>query len=674
MKGYIYTGHNNQGVIKLGFTRCPNCRLQCYKEHNPYFNYQSAVEFSDYTFAYNIEQYFHDNTSDKLEHNEKTYREWYSLSHEDVSSKLLHIIELFKNQYSFEHKTIDINDISCIHEKILSKYDENEHNKNIGKKMLLLGSVGLGLNSYQKTAINNWQCDEKEIKNGLFVMATGSGKTITALYCIAKYLTTKPNKTQILWITRFKDTFRSQLGDFSKIGIDYSIVQPNAIKLLNVVNIMSNSLLINFVMKDISLFNNIGLIVIDECHNLNGDATYDAVISIINKFKCPPIPPVNIIGFSATPFYEKSTTLTTRVNHLFNDHPITVTLPQVIEDNNAPKFNINYFFNLNDILLEHKKVLIYCSKSERNQVQNVVDHLEIQKIDSPDLKDINIIVSRSSDTDITNGDPDGVNIQKFINSRYAYLLVLERFKQGTNDPSIDTIIDLTDADHESHTFIQMLGRLMRFPASMPKEEKRTFEKNYYRYIDTSSCKGALDEYKNVVAQNDMDKIVNYLKTLDNNIYTVYSQELGRSVIKYNSKVIGTCSIDVKQSQCVELCVNKLRSNIHINYDEFLTLFKTCRAESDYIKMCHCLGIYSKKCWYDKFKYDRPEINFRPVFKWHRLYAHPVLNHNDFVNICNANKIDYIGNLSNALYWESLHEKNKFMPEDIIECYDINQID
>jgi superfamily II DNA or RNA helicase len=653
MKGYIYIGHNNQGIIKLGFTRCINCRLQCYKGHNPYFNYCDAYEFNDYEFAYNIEQYFHDNTLNKLE-DKKIYREWYTLDQEEINNKLFRIIELFKNQYDFDYKEFNLQDISCDHDKVLA-----EHNNNINKKIILLDNSDIKLNQYQKIAINNWKCNDNEIKNGLFVMATGSGKTITALYCVAKWMSIIKNKNKVLWITRFKDTFKSQLNDFDKVGIDYNIVQQNE-TLSHTINIMSNNL---FIMKNIELFNNIGLIVIDECHNLNGDATYDMVISIINKFKC------NIIGFSATPFYENSTKSMARDNHLFNDKPITITLPQVIEDNNAPKFNINYFFNLDDIKLEHKKVLIYCSKSDKNQIQDIIDHLEVQKISAPELKDIKIIVSRSSNSDTILGDPDGVNIQQFINSKYAYLLVLERFKQGTNDPSIDSIIDLTDAEHESHTFIQMLGRLMRFPMCLPIEERKTYEKNYYRYIDVSNCKGNINEYKSLVAQNDMNKIVNYLKTLDNNIHTIYSHELGRYAIKYNSKIIGTCSIDIKKSNNLQNVFTKTLLS-KITYEEFKILFSACKTKNDYIKLCYSLNIYSKKEWYEKFTYDRPEINFQPVFKWCELYAHPILQHSDFVNFCNDNKINYINNLSCPLYWESLHEKNKFIPEDINESYNI----
>ena len=655
MKGYIYISQTQTiNGVKLGFTRCPYCRLKSYKNpSNPSFKYNSLYEFDDINIAYSIEQHFHRFNLNKTIIDNVICKEWYKFDEISIKEQLIKLINNYHNQYKFNFTLIDVNN-ECVCNETLTYDREIELNKSVDIKNVYSFNCHLVLNNYQKQALQNWTCNDNEIKNGLFVMATGSGKTITALFAILKYLQIRLNKN-ILWVTRFKDTFNSQLNDFKSIGIEYQICDAKT-SLDNKINIMSNSLLVNLV-KQKELFENIGLIVVDECHNLNGDSTFDSIMSLIHIHKC------NIIGFSATPFYEKSCKLYSRLNLLFNEYPITLTLPQVIEDSNAPKFNINYFYNLSDIKLEKKKVLIYYSKSDKDQVQTIIDHLEVQKIDNPELNDINVLVSRSSETDIIYGDPDGENLSKFMNSKYCYLLVIDRFKQGTNDPSIDYIIDATCADHESHTFIQMLGRLMRFPIDLPKDKKSAYEKNYYRYINTEASESKITD-------NDINKIINYLKILDNNIYTIYSHELGRLVIKYNSNVIGTCSYYIKMSDNLKLVFNKTMLKLQITYEEFQILFKSCKNENDYISLCRSLGIYSKKDWYLKFKYDRPEINFKPVFKWHELYTQSILDHPSFVTYCRNNKIDYINGLQNTSIWESEHEKNKHIPEDPIECYNI----
>ena len=666
-KSYIYIGTDSTSFIKVGYTKCYSCRYRNYHNpHNPSFRYLYILEFMhstpDMINSFDIEQYFHKNSHNyqlikRLEYDQllnKTVceNEWYINDIDKIKSVLHEIIELFEQEYRLEYKNINLNElIICPSTDLRLCGDHNSFDQNNYQPKIptLLVKLPVQLNKYQKEALHNWSGN-----NALFIMATGSGKTITAIIAGLKFLKNNPSK-KILWVTHYRDTYRSQISDFRLFKCNFSIY--DSISDLDAeFNIMCDKTMCNFNKNKPDNFNNIGMIIYDEIHNINGDENRITVEDIIERTKC------KLIGFTATPKYN-TLYLENHLHRLTPERPICITLPEVIADGNAPVFELIYFNDLRhiDLLDLSKKILIYCK--DENHIKSVISLFQAHP--QYDSAKPTILTSTSFN------DQDSDNISNFISLNSGILLVLQRFKQGTNDPNINYIIDLTGVLHDPHAFNQMLGRLMRFSKNSHKE------KVFYRLV----VDGDMEE----TAKSDMNSLINYFKSISSNIISIYDPILCNTIVKYNKRGLDeTLTNDIKIASInIELktarqrtIVDKIKNdNTTITTEEFYELYNDCKTREDYIKRTNEAGIFSKKRWYECFAtIERPLINDKKAFRWHELYTNLIYNHSTLIKKINdikpLNQV-YFQLVNNKSIWLDLHEENILIPEDLEDAYMIN---
>lgn len=554
---YIYISKSQQfqkGIItKLGYTSCYNCRHIGHSTSNPDFNLHKVfkINSNDHDLAYSIEQHFHKYCQyAKYLGIRGLCEEWYLTLENELEQELICVFDGFRTTHEFSIDLVDIKD-SCDHKNCEGDVRQNSLPK------ILMDDVKLPfeLNRFQKIAISKF-----DNNNALFVMATGSGKTLAALVCCTRWIRNNPGK-KILWISRFSDTFNSQIQDFKLVNIPFTIYENTPNHLLSKLNIMSNDRFM-IIANNIKIFDEIGLIVFDECHNINGDMTYNCLKYVLenqlirgNK--------IQTLGLTATPYYQNSPQLRQRVDEIFIHKHIIVTLPKLIIEGLAPKFNIVYFFDDELMLkLDNKKKVIFC-RNKKHMIE-VLDKLN--KLKEESKSDLLILTSDSID------DQDCKNISTFIEMKNnpTYLLVLKRFKQGTNDPWIEEIIDFV-GDHEIHDYIQMIGRLIR-----PGPIK---EKIYNKFVKLSANE-TIEDRKDRIASQDVMELAKYFAELYETIISHYDLITSRVNYLYMGKTFASVALHSDYYQKLNKIKNKILDQRSITSDEINYMFAQYKTKDE----------------------------------------------------------------------------------------------
>lgn len=142
----------------------------------------------------------------------EVYRSW----HLDENERILNKIDLFKRTWegkSGEYKTIDVP--TAVKEKLIEiapdNFDElvfsSENSINDIKKPQLFDN--------QNNAVNNWLSNDKK---GIFAMATGTGKTFTALGCLDKIVLDE-NKLVTVISVPYKHLIPQWLNSIKKFNL-----------------------------------------------------------------------------------------------------------------------------------------------------------------------------------------------------------------------------------------------------------------------------------------------------------------------------------------------------------------------------------------------------------------------------------------------------------------------
>lgn len=239
--------------------------------------------------------------------------------------------------------TPDENELTQIEERVLNNYKTSIGNewsdaKNLNQKK--------NLYDYQKTAIQNWVDNNY---TGIFEMATGTGKTITAIGCIEKVIE-KKDKVLIFiaapqnhLITQWEDELHKQIPDFGTIICNgdnknwrrelqsvlfnyQNGVDTNKI-ILTSYDTMSSKDFIDFINKYYSNERSY-LLIADEMHNIGADNNSRSMVDIFDMR----------LGLSATPKRYFDDTGTQKIFDYFGKTVYEYGLQRAIDEDKLTRY------------------------------------------------------------------------------------------------------------------------------------------------------------------------------------------------------------------------------------------------------------------------------------------------------------------------------------------------
>lgn len=384
---------------------------------------------------------------------------------------------------------------------------------------------------YQEEAKTNWNNNNH---TGFFVMATGTGKTITSLYTIKNLITDEKVFTVIAvpykhlvsqWAEDAKEFFpdahivcvHGEIKDAeTKIYASYLSSKSSYKPLIIITTIKSF-----FLKKYVNLYNKIEykkLLIVDEAHNFYNSLSDELSSKYVYK-----------LGLSATPVFgtdEKKTTVLLNwfggkvidfpiekaigrylVNYEY--HPIFVYATEEDETKFAKytqmmlsafdskagkiideeKFTIGYRGRLKAISMAEEKIeniskifneiedkdhtIIYCSDGKVNTEQEEIRHLEhVLNLINNSILPLGPSIKASKFTATEDINTRLQLIDNFNKGKINYLVSIRCLDEGINIPSIKSALILSSNDNYRE-FVQRRGRILRlYTDSDTHEEKQ----------------------------------------------------------------------------------------------------------------------------------------------------------------------------------------------------------
>ena len=403
-----------------------------------------------------------------------------------------------KNEFVETYELLDA--IKTVAFEIVEEYD--------GRKK------GYKLRDYQKTAISNWKNNGY---NGFYVMATGTGKTLTALFSAKELL--KEHNVVVVIAVPYKHLVTQWYEDTSVIFNDYTIIKV-ASEFANWENDLINELItlkygdskgiivittiasfvLNRFVQTISKYNGEKLLIVDEAHRFyNKIANND-----YNDYQYK-------LGLSATPVFGKNVEKAKGLLKFFGGKvfelpiqeaigkylvnykytPITIGISKQDEE----KFKkitqqMKYCFDKDGKMIEpekyvelHRARLRILSMTETKraalvdllQSKNFGDHFIVycgdgkvygtQAQELRHLDDIKILLNKynyrpSQFTASESMNEREILIDLFNKGDISSLVAIKCLDEGINIPSIETAIILSSND-DYREFVQRRGRILR---------------------------------------------------------------------------------------------------------------------------------------------------------------------------------------------------------------------
>ena len=360
------------------------------------------------------------------------------------------------------------------------------------------------LYDFQQKALDSWFESEKM---GIFEMATGTGKTRTAIACIKKLFHEKPDE-QILcvitcpqtdlvtqWIEKFEDwgfdakpAFGDSLKWLKDIGNDVHNLNNNVIKKLIIVTTHTTFSNQNF-LEMIKLSQSKIMLIADEVH------------SLAEKGRTGLLPKYNYrLGLSATPkrYFDDQGTLS--IFNFFGDVIFKFTIEEAIPKYLTPYELVPHFIELtNDELHEYneysKKIAIQSQKKEiteqeirelllfmrqkivkkaKNKIsmlreiiskEQKLNHCLVYCADTDQLDDVgkvlhekNVMYTRFT-THESSEEREKI-LNNFIQEELDALVAIKCLDQGIDVPSTKIAIIMASTGNPIE-FIQRRGRILR---------------------------------------------------------------------------------------------------------------------------------------------------------------------------------------------------------------------
>ena len=418
------------------------------------------------------------------------------------------------------------------------------------------------LYEYQKTALNSWINNDKQ---GLFEMATGTGKTFTALGCLKKCID-EENQIVVIISCPFSHLIEQWDEEIQKFGINEDIIIADSTNvkwkdeisdyLTDIQNILKNKLIVltthrtfsssNFIyiLKRFKKDNNIPIItIVDEVHGIGAEKSRGG---LLEEYEYR-------LGLSATPKRWLDFIGTDKIYDYFNKVVYKFPLKKAINNIN-PRTNKTYltpFKFIPKFITLNKNELEKYMKITRAFISKNMNKKDEQKI--PGIE--NLLFLRA-------------NIVKDAQQKYS---MLEEILDGLGDNLKYTIIycspnqikEVTDIlnqrDIVSSPFTMEQGTKPKKIYNEKSERKHIlseFEKGYFQVLVAMKC---LDEGVDIPPA----RIAIFLSSSGNP--REYIQRIGRVLRRSKGKEESLIyDIIVKPNSDLKSEYKKIEENIFIN--------------------------------------------------------------------------------------------------------------
>lgn len=438
---------------------------------------------------------------------------------EESSKHILNLMEeTFDKLWNNKNENVLVTGITnTLLEDIKELYKNTRTIKKVKKPIKI--SEKINLYDYQKEAVRLWS--ENNYK-GMLEMATGTGKTITALACHEKLLKTKQILATFIvvpqldllsqWNEEITDlNFKTVCCSSNHANWDTNlkILLRNEASLKDVVIITTVQTLISKKMQMIisNYLDNDALLIADEVHGFGAEKTRAYFDIIKEKFSY-------LLGVSATPF-RRSEKETEEIFELFDGIIFRYTLEDAINNNYLNKYYYHpIIVPFSDSELHEYRQGIQASSDKNNYIPlDVVENITSTIINSSTGK-IQVLIDLIKETGITNPKIIYASPGNFNDSRMSYdekhidyvtrrigglgcntrkvnglvpikerddilnqfrekkldtLVAVKVLDQGVNLKSVTHAFILSSTDSKTE-FIQRRGRILRIEEGKPTSE------------------------------------------------------------------------------------------------------------------------------------------------------------------------------------------------------------
>ena len=403
--------------------------------------------------------------------------------------------------------------------KRLSHKIDSRNKKNKGLKKPYL---------YQLEAIEKWEANDRR---GIFEMATGTGKTITALNCLKRLL----DKEDVLTIIacpyiHLIDQWRKdveQIGScniievHSDAGGDYKKKFNNLMTKINkgvsfskhqIVLTSHNTFYRDYFLKKIQKCNKKMLLIVDEVHNAGGETVRQGLDDNYDYR----------LGLSATPRRYMDPEGTRYLVKYFSKVVFEFTIKKALylRDEEGNHFLTNYIYepykvNVNKDEQKNKS----SAQNARNKyvilndildsLEKPVDHLVIFCSDRDQITEVENILKRKNIrpvhkfTHIENREKRKELLRDFDKGDLKVLLAIRCLNEGVDVPSTDKVIIMSSSPNPAE-YVQRRGRVLR--------RYKGKEKAYiYDLIVIPEDDSKLNEFK----ETEVERLIEFINSSDN---------------------------------------------------------------------------------------------------------------------------------------------------------------
>jgi len=479
----------------------------------------------------------------------------------------------------------------------------------------------------QKEILTNFELDlDKNIKSGIIMKPTGTGKFIDAIGCIGKFID-KFHLLKILFMTERKDILLSHFFDENKINLckNSELIPKNFKYTFSIDHIDCDMLVINnaslilnkkYRNFDTSVF---GLVIVDECHWLGALDRF----KFINYIQKNWINLKYILGLSATPIRDDKEHIE-RINKIFNGNFIyKMYIPEAIkkdiivkplyewieteivsgEDIEITKHGMKKVLRKLNILVKKsvtKKGI--CWTSSIHNAEKWFDLLRTFKNELDELCKFKIFITYSNCTN------DG--LKKFLqNHKYNLLIAVGRCIEGYDDKEIDFCGNLDYVkDRTIIKTIQQSGRCLR-----------KFENKEYGIIFDGIC---FDEKEDKIIKIS-DDIIKYIVFIENLEFNENKREIiekikrkikiHKSNVEYKGMTFNLLGLKSVTYDSLEKIINeKLKSQLLLK-SELKKEYKEMKIYIEKFKITDKFG-YRKLCEMHDELIKNPELYFKSIWK------------------------------------------------------------
>lgn len=382
---------------------------------------------------------------------------------------------------------------------------------------------------YQSDAISAW---ESNGRRGIFEMATGTGKTITALNCLKGVLDDEDVLTVIACpYIHLIDQWRKDVEQIdscniievhSQAGSDYKRKFNELIKKIDKgVSLNKHQIILtshdtfyrDYFLKKIQTCKKKMLLIVDEVHNAGGETIRQGLDENYDYR----------LGLSATPRRYMDPEGTKFLENYFNDVVFEFTIEDALyqRDEEGNHFLTKYIYkpykvNVNKDELKSKSAAQNAKHKYDilndilDSLEKPVDHLVIFCSDKEQIENVEKILKRKNIlpvhkfTYIENRDMRKELLEDFDKGGLKALLAIRCLNEGVDVPSTDKVIIMSSSPNPAE-YVQRRGRVLR-------RHKGKEKALIYDLIVIPEDDSNLTEFK----ETELERLIEFINSSDNN--------------------------------------------------------------------------------------------------------------------------------------------------------------